>query len=234
MTSLLLTLSCLAPVADTHAQPPSCPTPHWDEVLRKCNLCPAPAAQPFQRLPRVCQVKPCPCDDEFGSSFTAQAWVKEFHEAASVTYPRFGLDHCPLPGDGLVIYEGMKLKVDPVTGMYDVSFTASVPGMPATLRLQLIFDEPPPRGRQYRLTLPPIRLEPPKDAKPTDYSAHTFHVAHRGYSSLFRTNLVAGAAVPPDGRHCEPSPPINCDWNLRRIGTARFGTGLGHDDQSRY
>jgi hypothetical protein len=192
-------------------------------VLQKRGICPAKALQPFQKLPRICQVKPCECDASPGTGFDKDAWVKEFHAAAHVSFPRFGLDHCPIEGDGLLIYEGMRLKVDPNTGLYDVSFTATVPNMPVTLHLQLVFSSPGNVGQPYRLTLPPIRMEPSKVAKVGDTSANTFHIAHRGYSSLFlRDRTLDGV--------CSDGPRIDCTWDLTRTGAARFGTPVTQDD----
>jgi hypothetical protein len=209
-------------------------TPNWDATVRNAGWCPPLIVQAFQRLPRVCPVIPCPCDPVEGSAYHPQVWVKEFHHAAHVPLPRFTLEGNPVQAEGLLIYEGMRLTVDPHTGNYDVSFTATVPNMPVTLRMQLILTNPVNPQDQYRLTLPPIRMQPPKDARPGDPTPNTFHVAHRGYSSLFLDERhwphAQRAPVPAD---CRPQPAINCHWMLTRVGTARFGTPVAIDDPNR-
>jgi hypothetical protein len=175
--------------------------------------CPGPGAHPFQRLPRVCYVPACPCDDAAGGAPAPVHWVKEFHEAAHVPLPRFTADGLAVCREGLLVYEGMRLTVYP-NGVYDVAFTAEVPDMPVTLRLQLVFNNPPGyTPGEYRLTLPPFRLEPRPDARPGDPSANVLHVAHRGYSTL----LAAGHRV-------------DAAWSVARVGTARFGTPVAVTD----
>jgi len=183
--------------------------------------CPGPAAHPFQRLPRICLLKACECDSA-GTALGAAYWVKEFHDAAHVPLPRFTIDGHAVCHDGLLIYEGMRVTVYK-NGVYDVSFTAEVPDMPVTLRLQLVLQRPEksahPRG-EYRLTLPPFRLEPKTDARPGDPAANTFHVAHRGFSSV----LVEERG---DQQHVLPG------WQVTRVGTARFGTPVAITDPNR-
>ncbi len=168
--------------------------------------------------------------------------MKEFHHAAHVPLPRFTIDGKEIAAEGLLIYEGMRLTVDPVSGNYDLSFTATVPNMPVTLRMQLILTEPVPEKemgtktpREYRLTLPAIRMEPPKDARPGDPTPNTFHIAHRGYSSLFidpkHWQTLPRESAPP--AECTPRPTIACDWLLSRIGTARFGTPFAIESPDR-
>lgn len=255
MTSLLLALGCLAPSAgptpivippppptNPLAQPS--PTPLWDHFTQHPG-CPGLITQPFQMLPRICPVMPCPCDDHSnGGAHGATRpcpWIKEFHHAAHFPYPRFAPDGTLIPLDGLLIYEGMRLTVDPATGLYDVAFTATVPNMPVTVRMQLVFDAPldPAKGllpRQYRITLPPFRLEPKRGAKPGDASAFTFHVAHRGYSGLFRDTSLSLAIVQvpnlisPAGPGCCQPDFIDCRWAVSRVGTARFGSLTAVDD----
>ncbi|HEY1191958.1 MAG TPA: hypothetical protein VGE74_30285, partial [Gemmata sp.] len=131
--------------------PPTAPTvpasPTWDRMFPASGHCAGPALQPFQKQPRVAPVSVC--DSEPGAdTLQNRAWVKEFHTPAFVPYPRFDLDGRPVPGDGLVIYEGMRLAVDPLTGKYDLTFTATVPAMPVKLRLQLVFVEDKQTGIQ--------------------------------------------------------------------------------------
>ena len=72
-------------------------------------------------------------------------------------------------------------------------------------------------SESYRITLPPIRIEPRANAQPGDPAGNTFHVTHRGYSTL----LLKSA------RKIEPN------WSVQRIGTARFGTPIALDESSR-
>jgi hypothetical protein len=152
--------------------------------------------------------------------------VKEFEQAAHIPLPRFAPDGCPLPAEGLLIYEGMRLAVYD-DGSYDLSFTATVPDMPVTLRLQLVFETCAHDPSALRLiTLPPIWMAPRRDAKLGDVDATTFHVAHRGYSSLFRCDQQPLLGLLSTGRRV-----ITKDTPLYRVGTARFGTPVALDDK---
>lgn len=213
--------------------------------------CPPPAVHPFQRLPRICPALPCVCGDAAGRPEPV-LWVKDFHDAAHFPLPRFAADGTPLCLDGLLIYEGMRLTVYP-TGAYDVSFTATVPDMPVTIRLQLVLTEPAATApRVYRLTLPPIRLEPRADVKAGDPTANTFHVAHRGFSALLtapsQTVGMVGMVGPRVGHSWgwgvvwrpmaaittpEGSAVVTDQWHLTRVGTARFGTPVAATDPFR-
>jgi hypothetical protein len=239
MFPLLLALTG-APAADPVPKMPQpeqpgdvkthCPT--WNHYFAP-GRCADHGMYPFQMQPRVCPVAVCSCyprpDDP--NNRACQPWVKEFSEAAFIPYPRFDLEGRCVPGEGLLIYEGMRLVVDPATGQYDLTFTATVPRMPVNLRLQLEFTNPADHGDQYRLTLPAIRLEPRRDARPGDPTPWTFQVAHRGYSTLFqelerRTNVH----VPQSAR--APAL-IDPRWSLRRDGAARFGTPVAIEDPNR-
>src|SRR6185436_6717076 len=98
--------------------------------------------------------------------------------------------------------------------------------MTTTLRLQLTFIRYDANGfpdARYTLTLPPIRMEMPRDARPGDPVAKTFQVAHRGQSSLFVEPRPANvfedvAACRKDGP-CPVAVPITCQWEVRRDGT---------------
>lgn len=256
MFPLLFALAAAQP-----GQPsPSCPDcrpPTWNRMFPSPEICPGPVIQPFYRHPRVCLIDVCPCvDDAPGGRVPARIWVKEFSCPAFVPLPRFDADGHPVPGDGLVIYEGMRLTVDPDTGAYDLTFTATTPGMPVTFRLQLTFWRCDPFGavERYTLTLPPIRMEMPRDARPGDPVAKTFQIAHRGQSTLFmdKTRLVNREAytfgcvpVPlslaskkvantfTEGPHCRVPTTIDCNWEVKRDGTARFGTPVAIEDPNR-
>lgn len=191
------------------------------------SACPAPGGQPFLRTPAVTLVPECQGRGDAGTGKACDTWTYDFDSAAHFPVPRFDLCGQRLPAEGLVIYEGMRLRVNPKTGEYDVSFTATTPNTPATVRLQLVFVQKtldpndPNSPREYKLTLPPIRLEPAANARPDDPNAYTFHVNHRGESRLFRTDSKCAEC---------PSPVIHCkDWCISRLGTARFGTVAATD-----
>lgn len=207
------------------------PLPPAQAALQAQAACPGSMIQPFLRLPHVHLVGPC-TDGQSGADLDLQGrWVKEFADAAQFPLPRYDLNRTLMPGDGLLIYEGMRLTVYPKSGIYDLEFTATVPETPVTVRLQLEFARPlvvgsiEPGCGPYRLTLPPIRLEPNRDAKPGDTAANTFNVHHRGYSSLFSDS------TPPSV--CESKPLIGCGWSVTRKGTARFGTPVAIDESYR-
>lgn len=212
----------IPPATPAVAAPP--PDPSWAAQLP----CPAPAAHPFQRLPRICYLKACECDGSAGGAPNPVYWVKEFHEAAHVPLPRFTIDGQAVCQDGLLIYEGMRVTVY-TTGVYDVSFTAEVPNMPVTLRLQLVLKASEDPTTWYRLTLPPFRLEPKADAAPGDPSANIFHVSHRGYSSLLVREGHLGPCHHPRMAQARVGP----DWAVARVGTARFGTPVAIADPTR-
>ncbi|QJW94227.1 hypothetical protein [Frigoriglobus tundricola] len=238
-----------------------------DAMFQSSRYCAGPALYPFLKQPRVCPVAVCGCEPGSGrAEGEKRAWRKEFHTAAHIPFPRFGLDGGIVPGDALVIYEGMRLTVYPETGYYDVTFTATVPNSSVTLRMQLTFteefpaagvsvgqDSSPPRAlparpaalrgpqatsmvapKSYKLTLPPIRMEPPRDAKPGDPTVMTFNIAHRGYSSLFldpKCQLPGGCTS--SATDCPPECPITCKWTVTRDATARFGTPVAIEDPNR-
>jgi hypothetical protein len=117
--------------------------------------------------------------------------------------PRFGVNGERVDREGVVIYEGMRFLALP-DGRYEVSFIASTPAMPVTLRLQLhVMDD---KRRTFSLTLPPITIEPKKDFT-GNYLGSTYRVRHEGYS-----RSVANAFG-----SLEKS-------TIIRRGTARFGS----------
>lgn len=211
------------------------PLPPGSPPLKFQQACPGEVPQPFQRQPRVTPVGPCQTDGTLSAGASAgRRWAVEFDEPAHFPIPRFDQDRKAVcDTDGLVIYEGMRLSVDDITGTFDLEFTATVPGCLTVLRLQLLLDwqsvrqtkvgEPAPADfSRYTLTLPPIRLDP-ADAGRGNTDGDTFHVHHRGYSSRF---LGRQATAPDD-------PMVRQGWTVRRAGTARFGTPVAVDETGR-
>lgn len=239
MNALAIALSGLAFGAEPVPAlgPPACCVPATRPSPSLCGVkleCQRDVAHPFTRLPRVCPLEPLLCAEPATSSLThCVPWVQEFHQAAQFPLPRFASDATPVVADGLLIYEGMRLTVYPENGDYELTFTATIPDMPVTVRLQLVFAEPeqgpvlvPPKATgllvrpalSHRITLPPIRLEPRANARPGDPTAMTFQVTHRGSSTLFRKTSLQK---------------IDSNWTVQRIGTARFGTPIVVDELNR-
>ena len=181
MSPLFIALVCLSPASPqvgtsprellnipSYAQEVRNATGLGEGPLKTQAACPGSMLQPFLRLPSVRPVGPCESGSGAGQFDVKDVWVKEFHHAANFRIPRFARDGNPTPtDDGMLIYEGMRLTVYPATGLYDVEFTATVPSTPVTVNLQLVFTrngqysgQVDPSGDSYRMTLPPIRLDP--------------------------------------------------------------------------
>lgn len=230
MSPLFIVLVCLSPasppVGTLPRELPNIPsfaqdvpnaTGLGEGSLKTQATCPGSMLQPFLRLPSVRPVGPCESGSGAGQFDVNGMWVKEFHHAANFRVPRFARDGNAAPtDDGLLIYEGMRLTVYPATGLYDVEFTATVPSTPVTVHLQLVFTpKGDPSSPAYRITLPPVRLDPNFNTiKVGDPSGNTFNISHRGYSSLFRPNVIVNTS----------------SHDLSRVGTARFGTPIAVDD----
>lgn len=193
---------------------------------------------PFLRLPRL---DPIRTDTDDYSAPGGNTWSHVFHRAARFTQPRFSQCREPLESDGLVIYEGMKLTVSPATGVYELTFAATAPPTPVTVRLQLHFAR---RGNYagpgsvydpIRLTLPPITIEPDAATKPGDSHGPTLRVNHRGYSELFLNESARrseSSDLFPLFRYSQPTPTLDsAGWQIIRTGTARFGSGLPNTDE---
>ena len=232
------------PIMPPPVQPGPQPQPStWNRLFAPppAEMCSPPTVQPFYKQPRVCPVAICECDDAPPASKPTRLWVKEFSSAASVPLPRFDQSGQTVCGDGLIIYEGMRLTVDPDTGLYDLTFTATVPSTSVILRMQLSFTSTDHAHMKivdgvcipdrYTLTLPPIPMHPPRDAKPGDPVDNTFHISHRGYSTLFLKDRVVPVATDAKGG----TPPVRIDrgWEVKRDGTARFGTPVAIQDPNR-
>lgn len=220
-----------APMPATPSQSPS-----LTDCLRACP--PHDESAPFLRTPRVDTVGECR-DATAGGCKSEHMWKYTFHKAARFTIPRFDLCGEAVESDGLLIYEGMRLTVDRETGVYDLSFTATAPPTPVTLRLQLEFTNPKAPAEPVRLTLPPIRIEPDSSARSVNPLGLTVRVSHRGYSELFtgtKSQIDAKANYRDVGLHPPLGPTdhfqIDERWIITRAGTARFGSALPNSDET--
>lgn len=202
---------------------PHSPAPSREGLTQYLKAGPEPSLQSFLRLPSVRPVGPSveAAGEAKQSSHTGCYY--DFARAAHFPVPRYDQMGNSLTRDGLLIYEGMRLIVHP-DGAYDVEFTATVPNTPVTIHLQLVLTPRTPQFEPLRITLPPIRLEPPSRTALGDPAANTFHVNHRGYFVHF--DQARSARVHPL--------PFNFDsWEVARYGTARFGTPVAVDDLGR-
>lgn len=209
------------------------------DALYECPTKSDPA--PFLRIPSQELIAPCR-EDAVGrhAHGKAASWSYVFHRPARVMPPRYGQHQQPLEGEGLLIYEGMTLRVDEETGVYDLSFLATSPPRPVLLRLQLQFVRPFGGAEPVRLTLPPIALDGDDDlTRPGVTPGTTVRINHRGYTELFKIRAAQSTSLYSDltaGSLCvDANFPIHPrDWKIIRVGTARFGAGLANaDDLSR-
>ncbi len=128
-----------------------------------------------------------------------------FPDPAHFAVREFGNRGEVFPREGLIIYEGMRLRWCSKSGHYEVSFAAEAPPEPVTLRLQFVIglksqDGKDWRAGNYTITLPPIRLEDSEVRSQRESKSWT--IRHTGYSPILCKGQV-----------CE----------IRRLGTARFG-----------
>ena len=199
---------------------------------------------PFLRVPKVTPVEECRGTVADGKCDPAHTWKHTWHAAARFKVPRFDQGGQAMEGDSLVIYEGMVLSVNNVTGVYDLSFTATAPPTAVTLRLQLQFSGDPAGQEAIRLTLPPVRIDTDETAKSGDNSGRTIRIHHRGYSELFISwESVAASRRSQSSDLIEKQPvdrsgqqhlTITEKWTIARTGTARFGSArINADDQDR-
>ena len=205
------------------AAKPALPSLSLEDCLRACP--PANDPAPFLRLPKVSVVEECQTAAGDGKCDPACVWKHTWHTAAKFTVPRFDLAGEPMEGDALVIYEGMTLAVNQLTGVYDLSFTATHPPTPVLLRLQLAFaQQPEGKAEPVRLTLPPIRFDADNS---TDTDGRTVRVHHRGQSDLFIKPRPIPNSYPYAARSTDLDPfhPQPDDrYKVVRLGTARFGS----------
>ncbi len=125
-----------------------------------------------------------------------------FDVPAHFPYPRFAPNGAPMPDEGAIIYEGMRLLATP-DGQYEIEFTVTISKMPVTLRMQLIAEGP---GCVFPLTLPPISIRPSPDFE-GNYVGESFQVRLAGHSRLIAKNFFALE-----------------QYTFSRQGTARFGS----------
>ena len=222
--------------------PKKCDLPDIADCLRTCPPMNDPA--PFLRVPKVTPVEECRGTVADGKCDPAHTWKHTWHAAARFKVPRFDQGGQAMEGDSLVIYEGMVLSVNNVTGVYDLSFTATAPPTAVTLRLQLQFSGDPAGQEAIRLTLPPVRIDTDETAKSGDNSGRTIRIHHRGYSELFISwESVAASRRSQSSDLIEKQPvdrsgqqhlTITEKWTIARTGTARFGSArINADDQDR-
>lgn len=227
--------------------PPVTPatTPSLNDCLRACPPTNDPA--PFLRAPHQEPLGQCKDGPGCGGGPVLPGdchWRHTFHTAARFSIPRFSQQGEPVEADGVLIYEGMRLTVNPNTGVYDLSFTATTPPTPVTVRLQLIFHPPGEPDKSVRLTLPPIDIEPEASKSPRAVGT-TVRVSHRGFSELFLDqNLQSGSSDlreklplnilehPPATNTVPNGFQVTKAWTVVRAGTARFGSALPTNDDS--
>lgn len=216
---------------ETPATPPS-----LNDCLKACP--PAYDPAPFLRLPKLDPLGDCKDGGGCGTPVPRGdgLWRHVFTTAARFTVPRFGQGGEPAEADGVVIYEGMRLTVNPNTGVYDLSFTATTPPTPVTLRLQLLFHPPDRPDDAVRLTLPPIEIEPVPTTNELRRKANTVRVSHRGFSELF---MPAGSQSESSDRMGKDQLPttktasqVASTWAVVRSGTARFGSAQTTNDDT--
>ncbi|HWE38412.1 MAG TPA: hypothetical protein VG406_17705 [Isosphaeraceae bacterium] len=203
----------------------------------------------FPNLPTVTILKvPAPDDDEsqmplgppnprpktnrlIGENPQAPYWTYPFDLPARFPLTKFGSRCCAFEGDGAVIHEGMRLLAR-VDGQYEVRFNVTTPAMPVMLKLQLILferlDSPGLDSRPYvpkTLTLPPIWLRPwdsdpfPDARDPGEgIQPPSYLVSVRGYSQVIKEIHAPDSKYARDGKRNF--------LVVKRIGTARFGSGV--------
>lgn len=196
---------------------------------------------PFLRTPRIEFLGPCRDGSAEANcaSTTAKTWKHTFHRAARFSIPRYGQQQQPIEQDGLLIYEGMTLTVNPETGVYDLNFTATAPPTTVTVRMQLQFSHKNinDSGKDpIRLTLPPITIESDSNTKPGDGSGTTLKVNHRGYSELFlnpkNNSRSTNSDLKLDPAFKSGNYQIDSNWKIIRAGSARFGSGSANADDT--
>ena len=232
------------PVPKSDPAPPPAPVAiHSVGTVGDLQGCPtANDPAPFLRTPRIELIGPCRDSgtDAKGAKSTATTWKHTFHRAAQFSIPRYGQQQQPINSDGLLIYEGMTLTVNPETGIYDLNFTATSPPTPVTIRLQLQFSHEKVNDSNQdpiRLTLPPITIESDPNTRPGEGAGTTLKVNHRGYTELFLSPQNNGRGISSDlktERVYEQHRGLRIDagWKIIRAGSARFGSGSANADDS--
>lgn len=197
---------------------------------------------PFLRTPRIELLGPCRDNtvDKNGANGSTKTWKHTFHRAARFSIPRYGQQQQPIEQDGLLIYEGMTLTVNPETGVYDLNFTATAPPTTVTVRMQLQFVNEDSKSSNslftmsepIKLTLPPIVIEASAETRHGDGSGTTLKVNHRGFTELFKHTDKSASTDLKNLSKDASTIRINSDWKIIRAGSARFGSGSANADET--
>lgn len=167
---------------------------------------------PFDRTPQVRVVEQSNEEiggEEDGAAPSACGYSAVFDTPAHFPVPAFTQAGLAVPGDAIVIYEGMSLALQP-TGEYEVRFVVEAPATDITLLLQFEIWQ----NGQYSgtVTLPPVRLDSGSADEPRgNLPSRSWTVKHNGYSH----RLARLASQPPGPMY---------GLTITRHGTARCGT----------
>lgn len=195
-----------APDAAANASQPAVSDPFRDDILRQQAphavveptadaFCEIPLARPIQRQGDTDAYVP-PTQQK------SVSYCCRFAAPAHFPLTEFGPEGESIEREGAVIYEGMRLSVDP-EGRYELQFVVTTPALPTRLRLQLeIVHEIGAEAHTHTLTLPPIEI--PHGFSETGTSS--FAVNARGFSPVLRDAARTRSIL-----------------EVRRMGTARFG-----------
>jgi hypothetical protein len=156
----------------------------------------------------------------------SRIWTYHFDLPARFPLTKFGQECCGFEAEGAVIHEGMRLLARE-DGQYEVRFNVSTPAMPVLMRLQLVLYE---NGNSVprTLTLPFIAIKPWDLQTYPDNTLEAidpkeYLVSVRGYSQVIYE--IMNIDQLPEREHRKHSFLL-----VKRIGTARFGSGF--QDQS--
>lgn len=135
-----------------------------------------------------------------------------FDQAARFPLPEYGATGGPVGNSGVVIYEGMRLAIQP-NGRYQVRFTVATPAMPVTMNLQFVLLRQS-TGEEIRLTLPAI-LVPSRKNSLSSLSREPAPQVFAGLETIVHDGYLPAFAI------------NNEQWIvIKRQGTARFGYGV--------
>jgi len=219
------------PTVAPPAKSASLPPPPIPSQLPKAVRQPPQGKDAFAQMPTV-EVIPLAADarlrpkdsDESLESLVSCTYTYTFANPASFDYPHFGTGCEIFETEGLIIHEGMRLVVVK-DGHYQVSFTASAPAMPVTLRLQL--QVMAMASQPFSLTFPAITITPVKDQNGS-YQAGSWQIRHSGFSLAFAEQFCRHQIECEGKSWAESAEPICRTGSKKpcviRIGTARFGS----------